>query len=79
MKTRIALNTAAKIIRLTDNRFAELTRAAQAQGKTPDEPADEAIALLLCNRRLDGLWRSGNPRPTPAKPASDLLIHAGKF
>jgi hypothetical protein len=73
MKTRIALNTAAKSIRLTDDRFAELTRAAQAQGKTTDEPAP----IALFNRRLDDLWRSGRPRPTPANPASDLLIHAG--
>jgi hypothetical protein len=68
MKTRIALNTDAKSICPTGDRFSELTRAAQAEGKTPDEPADEAIALLLRNRRADDLWRPGNPRPASVKP-----------
>ena len=41
-------------IHLTDERFAELSRAAQAQGKTPDDLADEAIAILLRKRRRSG-------------------------
>jgi hypothetical protein len=32
MKTRVALNTDAKSIRVTNDRFAELTRAVQEQG-----------------------------------------------
>jgi hypothetical protein len=49
----------AKTIHLTEERFAELTRAAHAQGRTPDELADEAIAMLLRKRRLDDLMEFG--------------------
>ncbi|MGD1097210.1 MAG: hypothetical protein ABSB35_35140 [Bryobacteraceae bacterium] len=47
------------IIHLTEERFAELARAAAAQSKSPDELADEAIAMLLCKRRLDELMQFG--------------------
>jgi len=53
------MSTDANTIHLTDDRFAELTRAAQAEGKTPDEVADEAIAMLLGKRRLDELMEFG--------------------
>lgn len=49
----------AKSIHLTGARFAELLQAAQAQGKTPDELADEAIATLVRKRRLDNLMEFG--------------------
>ena len=49
----------ANTIHLTDDRFAELARAAQAWGKTPDELADEAIAMLLRMRGLDDLLEFG--------------------
>ena len=53
------MSTHAKIVHLTDQRFAELPRAAQAQGKTPDDVADEAIAMLLRKRSLDDLMEFG--------------------
>jgi len=46
-------------IRLSEERFAELARAAAAQNRSPDELADEAIALLLRKRRLDELIQFG--------------------
>ena len=49
----------AKSINLTEARFAELLQAAQAQGKTPDELADEAIAMLVRKRRLHHLMEFG--------------------
>ena len=49
----------AKSINLTEARFAELLQAAQAQGKTPDEFADEAIAMLVRKRRLHRLMEFG--------------------
>ena len=49
----------AKSINLTEARFAELLEAAQAQGKTPDELADEAIAMLVRKRRLHHLMEFG--------------------
>ena len=53
------MGTNANTIHLTDDRFAELTRAAQARGKTPDELADEAIAMPLRTRALDDLMEFG--------------------
>lgn len=53
------MSTEAKNIHLTDDRLAELTRAAQAQDKTPDELADEAIAMLLRKRRFQDLLARG--------------------
>jgi|RhiMethySRZTD1v2_1073278.scaffolds.fasta_scaffold1616523_2 hypothetical protein len=49
----------ARSIHLTDARYAELLQVAQAQGKTPDELADEAIAALVRKRRLDKLMEFG--------------------
>lgn len=49
----------AKSINVTEARFAELLQAAQAQGKTPDELADEAIAMLVRKRRLHNLMEFG--------------------
>lgn len=46
-------------IHLSDARFAELQQAARAQGKTPDELADEAIAMLVRRDRLEGLLTFG--------------------
>lgn len=42
--------TGANNIHLTADHLAELTCAAKAQGKRPDELADEAIAMLLRKR-----------------------------
>ena len=49
----------AKSINLTEARFAERLQAAQALGKTPDELADEAIAMLVHKRRLHHLMEFG--------------------
>ena len=48
-----------KSINLTETRFADLLQAAQAQGKTPDELADETIAILVRKRRLHNLMEFG--------------------
>jgi hypothetical protein len=45
----------ANTIQPSEARFAELAQAASAQGKTPEELADEAIAMLVRKRRLDEL------------------------
>lgn len=45
---------------LTSDRFAQLADAAQAQGKTPDQLADEAIAMLLRRQALDDVMNSGH-------------------
>jgi len=42
-------------IQLSEARFEELARVAEAQGKTPDQLADEAVAILLSRRRLENL------------------------
>jgi hypothetical protein len=47
MKTRIALNTDAKSIRVTNDRFAELTRAVQKQGNPRTAPVKPASDLLI--------------------------------
>jgi hypothetical protein len=47
MKTRIALNTDAKSIRETKDRFAELTRALQEQGNPRTAPVRPASDLLI--------------------------------
>ena len=53
------MDTGANTIHLTDDRFRELTRAALEHGKTPDELADEAIAMLLRKRALNDLMEFG--------------------
>lgn len=45
---------------LTSDRFAQLADAAQAQGKTPDQLADEAIAMLLRRQALDDVMNFGH-------------------
>ena len=62
MKERNRMAAGANNIHLTADRFAELACAAQAQGKTPDELADEAIAMLLRKRRLEDLMEYGQQR-----------------
>jgi hypothetical protein len=53
------MSTEPKVIHLTEERFAELSQVAAAQSKSPDELADEAIALLLRKRRLEDLMQFG--------------------
>ena len=67
------MQTQAKSIQLADDRFAELARVALALGKTPDELADEAIAILLRKRRLDDLVEFGQRHTQElAIPESDV-------
>jgi hypothetical protein len=47
MKTGIALNTDAKSIRVTNDRFAELTRALPEQGNPRTAPVKPASVLLI--------------------------------
>ena len=68
-------------IHLTADRFAELTRAAQVQGKTLDELADEAIAMLPRKRRLEELMDYGHRRAQELgirEEDVDRLIHEGR-
>ena len=53
------MHTDAKNIHRPENRLAELTRGAQAQGRTPDDLADEAVAMHLRRRRLKDLLAHG--------------------
>ena len=46
-------------IQLTESRFSELAQIAQAQGKTPDELADEAVAMLVRKSQLEELMDFG--------------------
>jgi hypothetical protein len=46
-ETRIALNTDAKSIRVTNDRFAELTRALEEQGHPRTAPVKPASDLLI--------------------------------
>jgi hypothetical protein len=46
-ETRIALNTDAKSIRVTNDRFVELTRAVQEQGNPRTAPVKPASDLLI--------------------------------
>lgn len=45
---------------LTSGRFAQLADAAQAQGKMPDQLADEAIAMLLRRQALEDVMNFGH-------------------
>ena len=67
------MGTGANTIHLTDGRYAELTQAAQARGKTPDELADEAIAMPLRTRRLDDVMEFGQRHTRELEiPESDV-------
>ena len=72
--------TGANNIHLTADRFAELACAAQAQGQSPDELADEAIAMPLRRRRLEDLMEYGQRAQELGIKQDDVdrLIHEGR-
>lgn len=50
---------AANIVQLTESRYSELAQIAQAQGRNPDELADEAVAMLVRKSQLEDLMNFG--------------------
>ena len=71
----------ATTVNLSQERFAELARAAEEQGTTPDELVDEAVAALLRKRRFDELlsWGERHTRELGIKEEDvDRIIHEAR-
>ena len=68
-------------IHLSEERFAELVQIAESQGKTPDELAEEAVAIHLRRSRLERLMAYGQRRAQELgiqEADVDRLIHEGR-